>query len=75
MTGLNKLALDVLRHGDKLSVAHLATMMQEWVPSAPRYLIHILFAIFPYRAPPVTPLVLSTAVLFGCGRQILTLLS
>lgn len=37
MTGLNRLAMTVLKHGDKMSVAQMAKMMQAWVPSTPRY--------------------------------------
>ena len=38
MAGLNKLAMTVLQHGDKMSVDQMARMMQAWVPSAPRYI-------------------------------------
>ena len=37
VTGLNRLAMTLLQHGDKMSVAQMAKMMQAWVPSTPRY--------------------------------------
>ena len=35
--GLNKLALHVLKHGDKMTVDHMAKLFQLWEPSAPSW--------------------------------------
>jgi len=35
--GLNRLALHVLEHGDKMSVDHMAKLFQLWEPSAPSW--------------------------------------